>query len=209
MPSPAYRRFIESMHIDFDRWHGIPYDLDALAELNGEELLEVEQLLIERKNEDWRDALIKIGTSKSINALEESTRGPNRVVRLRAAGHLIRAGRVANLDDLVVEGLLNAGFLDGALEARALAISYPTPAVKAALLQATLCSRLGAHHAATTLFIFGAADGLNDEAYHAFYQRFQTDDRVQRRRAFDELCAIIGVDGAGVQCIPQPEIPTA
>jgi HEAT repeat protein len=206
MRSPAYRRFIESMRTDFDRWHdGIPYDLDALAELSNEELLEVEVLLVERKNEDWRDteALIKIGTPKAIDALERSTRGPNRVVRLRAAAHLFRTGRIASLDDLVAEGLLNAGLFDGALEARGLAIAYPTPAVKAALLQATLCAgdRMGVHHAATTLFVFGKAEGLWDKAYQAFYMRFATDDRVERRKVFDELCAIIGVDGSSVKCV--------
>ena len=49
-------RFIESMKIDYEKWHdGIGYDLKALAEANREEGEKIERILINRNPLDWRD----------------------------------------------------------------------------------------------------------------------------------------------------------
>ena len=71
--SEAYQRFIASMAMDFDKWHdGTGYDLQALAELTGQERTDVETLLLGRAGQDWRDkeALAALGSSSAVAALE-------------------------------------------------------------------------------------------------------------------------------------------
>src|SRR5262245_32106418 len=55
MPSDAYKRFLESMKIDYDKWHdGVGYDLSALDDMTAAEKRELAGIL--RGRNDWRDA---------------------------------------------------------------------------------------------------------------------------------------------------------
>ena len=120
----AYDRFMASMKIGFMEWHdGIPYDLSALAGVSPEELAELEALLVERKNEDWRDidALARIGTPSAWRAIRESTTGPDREVRIRAAKRLYEARRLDSLDEVIIEGLRFGEIGEGLAQAERLA----------------------------------------------------------------------------------------
>jgi len=118
----AYDRFMASMKIGFMEWHdGIPYDLSALAGVSPEELAELEALLVERKNEDWRDidALARIGTPSAWRAIRESTTGPDREVRIRAAKRLYEARRLDSLDEVIIEPYALPPFSASCTERRA------------------------------------------------------------------------------------------
>lgn len=70
--SPALERFLQSMKIGHTEWHdGTGYDLKALRELSGEEVKQVENVLVSRKDWDWRDveALAAVNTPWAIEAL--------------------------------------------------------------------------------------------------------------------------------------------
>jgi hypothetical protein len=206
----AYQRFMGSMAIDYARWHdGEPYDLDALASLGGEERDRVEALLIARKNCDWRDsdALDRLGSPAALAALDDSLRGPNREVRIRAGELLFTRGRLTDLDELLVEGIANGTFGDGLQQVLRLAAMHPSPGVVRALAQAALCRREeGAVHAVALLcFLHGLAAEPFDASQQDYFQQFRaTPHGPERRALFDALCARIGIDGAGIDCPPQP-----
>ena len=71
--SKEYQRFLDSMKLDYDKWHdGVGYDLDALRKLSTDEKEKVEDILIERGVVGWRDidALAEIGSERALSALK-------------------------------------------------------------------------------------------------------------------------------------------
>jgi len=200
----AYDRFMASMKIGFMEWHdGIPYDLSALAGVSPEELAELEALLVERKNEDWRDidALARIGTPSAWRAIRESTTGPDREVRIRAAERLYEARRLDSLDEVIIEGLRFGEIGEGLAQAERLAAAHPSDRVIAELLQGALCADGRAvRFAAILCFLHGKTSEPIDWTRREHFSRFTTSDPAERRQAFDALCQFIGVDGANVRC---------
>ena len=202
----AYERFVASMRIGYLEYHdGIPYDLAALSSVSVEEVDELECLLIQRANEDWRvsEALAKINSPKSIQALKKSTQGPNREVRFRAAELLHDIGQFGNFDDLIVEGLLFGDLGSGLATAERLAAAHPSEAVKNALLHGALCADGRAvRFVGLLFFLHGKIREPFDWNQRPFFLRFSTKDPQERRIAFDEMCRIIGVDGSNISCSP-------
>jgi hypothetical protein len=201
----AYDRFVASMKIGYMEWHeGVPYDLDALAAVSPDELRELEKLLIERRNSDWRDAeaLARISSPRTIEALTESVTGPNREVRLRAAMLLHNLGHAVDFEPLIVEALRFGGYGSGLMEAQRLAAAYSTTPVLNALLQGALCSEdgRGVSFASLLFFIHGKASAIFDRDQQPLFQRVGRGDPQQRRLAFDEMCRIIGIDGTKIDC---------
>ena len=205
--SPAYDRFIASMQLDYMKWHdGEPYDLDALEAMTEAERAEVEGLLIGRRNEDWRDAeaLARLSTPRAIEALEQSRRGPNREVRLRASELLDVLGRLDSFEAAIVEGLRDGALGEGLAKAERLAAEHPSAAVERELLRGALCAKdgRGVRFAALLFFLHGKASEPFDWSQRPFFLRFNTQDPAERRVAFDELCAMIGVDGGEIDAAP-------
>jgi hypothetical protein len=76
-PSPAYKRFKESMIIDYGRWRdGEPYDIAALSEVTPEERDQLVDELIARGSLDWRDveALRALGTPKALKRVGKAAK---------------------------------------------------------------------------------------------------------------------------------------
>src|SRR5262249_34262442 len=120
-----------SMKIGYMEWHeGTPYDLESLRSVSAEERAELEALLLQRKDSDWRDidALAEIGSPSAIRAVEESLRGPNRVARIRAAKRLYDMGRLASFDEVITEGLQFGELGNGLAECERLAAEHPSEA---------------------------------------------------------------------------------
>ena len=109
-------RFIESMKIDYEKWHdGIGYDLEALKEANKEEREAIERILINRNPPDWRDieALATLDTPRTRSALIVTTLGGINEVNmavLRYAPQLINDELRTRL---IVEALKSASFYYG------------------------------------------------------------------------------------------------
>ena len=119
-PTPVagtpYDRFMESMKIDFYKWHdGIGYDLDALNELDSHELKQVEELLISRKDSDWRDVetLAALNTPLTIQALRDTLVSPNRECRLMAARYLKDLNIEDHIEEVVIRTLPETTIGDG------------------------------------------------------------------------------------------------
>ena len=134
-------KFLKSMQIGFIEWHdGIGYDLDALKELDAQELKQVESLLISRKDGDWRDveALAALKTPRAIEALKDCLQSRNLDARLFAVRYLKEMGVVDRVEEIVVDTWPATKIGKGMTFALSLAKEYPTERVKRKLLWCAL-----------------------------------------------------------------------
>jgi hypothetical protein len=200
--SPAYERFMASTNIDYTRWHdGEPYDLDAIAELRGAERAEVEQWLLTRSGEDWRDleGLLALGTDHARAAVVNQLRYGKIELRLAAARRLPEDPAIEpDREAAIVEGLATSTVMDGLTTALDLEAEYRTPKVMDALFLAALRVDhvMAVHAAALLLFLHGKAKEAFDWDRRPFFLQFGDDDPKVRRVAFVQLCSECGVDQA-------------
>jgi hypothetical protein len=177
--SPALQKFLQSMKIGYMEWHeGIGYDLEALNQLNREELKQVETLLTSKKVRDWRDvdALAEIGSEQSLSALKGALKSRTYEVRIRAAEKLSQKGAISEqeIEALLVETIPLVSILNGQTFTLQLAEKFPTPAVKRILLWCTLYGKddIRPHAAALIYYFYGIATSSFDWNYRPFYLRF-------------------------------------
>jgi hypothetical protein len=198
--SPAYERFMASTNIDYTRWHdGEPYDLAAIAELRGPERAEVEQWLLTRSGQDWRDleGLLALGTDHARAAVLTQLRYGKIEQRLAAARRLPPDPAIeSDREAAIVEGLTTSTVMDGLTTALDLAAEHRTPAVMDALFRAALRDDhvMAVHAAALLLFLHGKAKEAFDWDRRSFYLQFGDDDPKVRRAAFVQLCGECGVE---------------
>jgi hypothetical protein len=186
------------MKIRYSEWHdGIGYDLCALRELSGKELLDVEALLISRKDHDWRDveALAALKTPPAIEALKECLISRNIVVRLFAARYLKEMNIVDRVEEIVVRTLPLTRFGQGTTHALALAKDHPTESIKRTLLWCCVHGNddIRIHCAALSLFLHGKASSEFDRDQKILF-KFSDTSKSARVEAFTELCRMIGVN---------------
>ena len=196
--SDAYKKFIDSMEMNYERWHdGTGYDLDALGELKGDERKEIEQMLLAAPKSDWRnqEALAALGSPQAVEALEKDLKSKNAATRLAAASELHEMGRLKDMGEILV-GVLKAAKSSSLFSRVMDEIGWDkTVAAIPTLLD---IARKGpgeqACHAAAMLFYLkGLADEPFDWDHRPFFLRFNPDDAADRARAFDELCAKTGL----------------
>jgi len=200
VPSDAFEKFRRSMAIGYMEWHdGIGYDLGALAELTGEELSEVEDMLVARRAPDWRDfaALDQIGSERALEKLRSALQNKSVELRIEAAGRLAARGLLTNdaLERIIVDALAKTTLLDGMTRTLELAAAHPSPLVREKLLYCALHGRddIRVHAVALVHFLFGCSSSAFDMEFRPFYLRFGSRNRGERRAAYEELCAMIGV----------------
>ena len=196
-----YQRFLDSMNIDYSKWHdGVGYDLDALRKLSPDEQTKVENIVIERGVNDWRDidALAEIGSEKALSALKNALQSETYEVRIRAVERLSEKGIISEreIETILVETLPLVDILNGQTFTLLLAEEYPTPAVKRVLLWCTLHGNedIRVHAAALIYFLYGIAASSFDWDHRPFYLRFNDENMSNRKLAYDELCKEIQVD---------------
>ena len=198
-PDSAAARFRRSMELDYVRWRdGDGYDLDAIAQASPADRAVIEALLLPRGVTDWRDveALAALATPGALAALESAWSHGSARIRtaiLRYSPDLmVEADRIRSL----VEILETASLDNGLSQAIDLAAEFHPQPVIDALLRGTLGrSREAApNFAGLLMFLHGKAESAFDWDQRPFFTRFNTDSGQQRRTAFLELCAKIGVD---------------
>ena len=207
--SDAFARFMASTDVDYEKWHeGIGYDLAALAELKGDELLDVEQWLFDRAGNDWRDlqALLAIGSDRAIAAVLEQLRRGTLEQRLSAARYLTEdptlaerfPGWIADRDEAVIDGVRSAVLFEGLTQALDLAIELRTPPMVRALWRATQRdeSEASVHAAARLAFLYGKAKSDFDWDLRPLFLRFGTTNKMERAAATAELGKLCGIDPA-------------
>ncbi len=198
-PATAVDRFRESMVCTYDRWHdGIGYDLEILKTATPEELVEIEELLLPRATDDWRDveALAALDSPRARVALRKALKSSNHQVRaavLTHAPHLVSdAERTATL----VAALEGSDTYGGLTQALLQVEEFHPPRIIDALLRGVLTRSEGppVHFAAMLMFVHGRAKSAFDWDQRPFFLEFNTDDGAKRRALFRDLCAKIGVD---------------
>lgn len=194
----ALERFHKSMRIGYLEWHdGIGYDLDALIQMNNEDLRTIEALLISRKDRDWRDVegLAALGTTRSVAALHECLHSSNNDVKLFAVKFLREMEIADRVEEVVLETLPHTKIGEGMTFALDLAEKYPTERIKQKVLWCSLNGNddIRIHCAAMALYLYGVSTSNFDSNYRVIFE-FREPSRAKRLKSFFELCGYIGVD---------------
>ena len=194
MPSEAYQLFLDSMIMNFDRWHdGTSYDLEALARLGPVERASIEELLIEnlKQSGDWRDlnALVALGTDSARKAVDKARFHNNTQVRDYALKIILDTHNskdtskkdIAELEDQVVQAVKRGNF--------EIAEYMPTMRVKKALLDSTreADSVIRVNAAAFLLYLCGQAPEPFDWNQRPFFLRFAEENPKELQEVWEEL----------------------
>ncbi len=194
MPGKAYQLFLDSMIMNFDRWHdGTSYDLEALERLGPEERASIEELLIENLKEagDWRDvnALAALGTDSARKAVDKARFHHKTKVRDYALKIILTTHNskdrtkkdIAELEDQVVQAVKRGNFQ--------IAAYMPTMRVKKALLDSTreADSVIRVNAAAFLLYLCGQAPEPFDWSQRPFFLLFGNDDPKMLQQAWEHL----------------------
>jgi hypothetical protein len=196
MPSEAYQLFLDSMVMDFDKWHdGTGYDLEALEQLGSEESNSIEELLIRNLKEagDWRDvdALAALGTNSALAAVDEARFHNDSKVRKHAIRIIFGRRHAKNmtekerteLEEQVIQAVKHGDF--------EIAENMPTMCVKKALLDSILGfkSEIRVSAVAFLLYLCGQAPEPFDWSQRPFFLRFSDSERdpKMRQQAWEHL----------------------
>jgi hypothetical protein len=192
-------RFIESMNIDYEKWHdGIGYDLEALKEANKKEREAIERILVNRNPPDWRDieALAILNTPGARSALKAAVldgRNEVNMAVLRFAPELVNDELRTKL---IVEALKSAIFYYGLRQTLDIIEKYHPKEVVRELFHGLLKREgdVAVHFAAMLFYIHGKAETSFDWEKRAFFLKFNTENLSDRKIIFQELCKKINVD---------------
>jgi HEAT repeat protein len=197
--SAAYKRFMDSMVLGFDAWHdGTGYDLAALRDLTPDERKSVEATLKAKGPDDWRavEALAALGTDSSLDSVRQNLDADDPVVRITAIRELFDKGEITDLtphlERLLAEHADNGSAFTQTMD---MVWWHNVKGVTPRLLE--IAARGEGTHAANAaamvLFLHDLAKSPFDWGQRPFFLRFNTTDEADRRTAYEELCAKIGV----------------
>jgi hypothetical protein len=192
-------RFIESMNIDYEKWHdGIGYDIEALKETNNKERKEIERTLINRNTRDWRDieALAILDTPEARSTIIHALLGDNNEVNMAVLRYASELVSTQSKTRVIVEALKSASFFDGFSLTLNMVRGYHPKEVVRELFHG-LISREGGvavHFAAMLFYIYGKSEKVFDEDHRDFFLKFNTSNLFDRKLVFKELCEIIDVN---------------
>lgn len=193
------RRFLESMKVTFDMWHdGEGYNLEALAKVSGDELKQIETILIQHLPRDWRDveALAMIDSPAAREAVKAALKDSDKDVRREARKYVPEEVDPAERERLLIQSLENDELLlDNLGTSIDEAAEFHPPGVIDALFRGALNRQEAAvHFAALLMYLHGKAAEPFDWSQRPFFLRFNTSDHQEREAAFRELCEKVGVD---------------
>lgn len=197
----ALKKFEKSMSIDYEKWHdGIGYDLDSIATASPAELKAIEQLLIPRAMNDWRDveALALLDSPGARKALKQAFVNGKSEIRLAVLRYAPQLVTSAERTRMIVDTIPVVKPYEGLVALLSQVEEHHPKPVLEALLHATLHgnNNVAAHFAAMLMFLYEKAPCAFDMAQRPFFLRFNTPDRGAREAAFRELCDKIGVNPA-------------
>lgn len=194
MTRKAYQLFLDSMVLNFERWHdGIGYDLEALAQLDSRERSSIEKLLIQNLADkgDWRDAqvLTVLNTPAAREAVDQARFHKKTKVRnyaLRTIIHNRDPGNTTRTLEAELEEQVIQAVMQGDYE---MAESMPTMRIKKALLDSVLVvdREIRVSAAAFLLYICGQTSEPFDWNQRPFFLRFGKESGGELKQAWEEL----------------------
>jgi hypothetical protein len=195
-----FDKFMASMQIGYEQWHdGIGYDLEALAQVTGDERRQVEALLISRTDPDWRDieALDQLGTPEALAYIERALQAKEITTRIEAAERL-SARRILDderMDRLILHWLDETTLSDGMTRVLSIATRHPSDAIRKKLLSLAVFGNedVRIHAAALAHHLYGGTTETFDWNHRPLYLRFSSSSESERESALADLCSLIGV----------------
>ena len=192
-------RFIESMSIDYEKWHdGVGYDLEALKEVNNTEREAIERILVNRNPPDWRDieALATLNTPRARSALKVAVLSGIHEVNMAVIRYAPELVNDELKTKLIVEALKSASFYYGLRQTLDIVEKYHPKEVVRELFHGLLKreGEVAVHFAAMLFYIYGKAETSFDWEKRAFFLKFNTNKLSDRKIIFKELCEKINVD---------------
>ena len=197
--SGAVARFAASMEGTMESWReGTGYDLALLKSATPEELESIEEMILSRPVEDWRDveALAALDSPRARVALRKALKSSDHRVATAVAEYAPHLVSDAERTKVLVAALEGAEIYGGLTQALLDVEEYHPPEIVDALFRGLLkpnCEN-PVHFAAMLMFIHGKADSSFDWTHRPLFLRFKTEDRAERESVFRELCEKIGVD---------------
>jgi len=198
MPRETYQQFLDSMEMNFDKWHdGTGYDLEALGRLEPEERASIEKLLIGKLEHagDWRDleALVALGTTSARAAVDKARFHHNTKIRKYALRTIIRnrhsedmtKEEMTELEELVIQAVTHGDY--------EMAEIMPNMRVKKALLDSILSaeynSEIRVSAVAFLLYLCGQAPEPFDWSQRPFFLEFSDSEKDPkiRQQAWEHL----------------------
>lgn len=195
MSSGAVDRFVASMAIGYEQWHdGVGYDVSALSGLTEDEKRRIEDVLVPRAQNDWRDleALERLDTPRSRDAIVAARHAVDHEIRLYA--HLYGPEpSEAEREAAVIYALKRTAHFAGMSLTMRCAVETPTPAVVDELWnQVRDPSRETAYHAAEALCRIRGVTTDDDGAHRALFLKLVGPASPERDRAVAELEQLCG-----------------
>lgn len=192
-------RFIESMNIDYEKWHdGIGYDLISLNEANNKEREAIENILVNRTPLDWRDieALAVLDTPRARSALKAAALGNIHEVNMAVLQYAPELINDELRTKLIVGALKSASFYNGLSHTLDMVEKYHPKEVISELFHGLLKreGEIAVHFAAMLFYIYGKAKTPFDLEHRTFFLKFNTKRTSDRESIFQELCKEINVD---------------
>lgn len=196
--SEAYRRFVQSLQIDYEKWReGTGYDLSALEQMEGDERFRA-MVLVQGRG-DWRDvealhALGRLGVppaAAQARRLMDEGKPQQRAWAMRLfrdAGQLTDA----ELESRLLRELRTTTTEGGMTWVFSLAEQLPTEAVRRRLLWGVLHRRdVATHYAALLAYLCGKAESDFDWNLRPLFLRVQAENPLERSEAIAELCRLV------------------
>lgn len=140
-PTAAYKRFKDSMILDYDKWReGDPYDIPALAEVTPEERdLLTDEICDRGGSLDWRDveALRALGTPKALKRVGKAAETQTDGGGIEAfTDEIKKHGWTDKVEARFIEKLERVASMTGALDRLyEIAEAHPTPGVRKQLMR--------------------------------------------------------------------------
>jgi hypothetical protein len=185
------------MGLNYEKWHdGIGYDLCALDEMTSADRDKVVDMLTNfNPSNAWRnfEALDHINTPEALTAINSALLHPSLEVRIFASRFV--KGADDDRESILIDALENSEIYGGLSQALDQIGTFHPDGIIDALLRGLLKRDSEAvNFAGMLFFIFGKANTPFDWNLRPFFLKFNTDNRVEREKAFIDLCNTIDVD---------------
>ncbi|AKT43481.1 hypothetical protein [Chondromyces crocatus] len=196
-PSHDLVRFLASVEGLGREWQE-SVDIETLLGLEKDERREAEKLLIERLEiDDWRapPALAAAETRGAVMPMKRRLPEATGRMRVAMAKALASLEAIPQADEIVAE-VIREGDMDSGLAALVAAEPMRSPVIRDALAWACLHHpefEIRCNAGAMLFYMAGLSPDPLSWDYRPIWLQLGADDEASRRKAFEEICAIVGM----------------
>ncbi|GEP43625.1 hypothetical protein [Brevifollis gellanilyticus] len=180
--SPLVTQFLESMEMNYERWHdGIGYDLNVFESAKPKERKQIEDLLINRPLGDWRDveALAALDSPRARKHLRGAFESANLDQKIDLISHATSLFTNKQRTEVLMTALQEADQSPSMTQVMLEIQEFHPPKIIKALLEGVKTREdvIAGAFAMMLLFLHGKADSPYDNNWRPFMLRFQGEAR--------------------------------